>query len=142
MGLITDLLLFPVTGPVRGLMFVLGAIRDEADAMRASPDRVRADLTELELRRDLGEISDAEYDEQERILLEQLNAYLSGQETRYTSGEGSPPEDLTLEADQAELDPTDAETDPDCSAHGRLEPGDTDEETAGDSFRPANGGDA
>lgn len=85
MGLILDLLLLPITGPVRGLKLVLGAVRDEAEATRLGASRARAELSELELRRDLGEISDEEYAEQESILLNRLNDSLAGDEHRSSS---------------------------------------------------------
>jgi hypothetical protein len=74
MGLLSDLLLFPVTGPVRGFEFILEQIKEQADAVRLDEGRVMAELMDLGLRRDLGEISDAEYTEQETALLERLNA--------------------------------------------------------------------
>jgi hypothetical protein len=74
MGLISELLLLPVTGPVHGLQFILEQIREEAEAERLDEDRVMAELMNLGLRYDLGEISDAEYEAQERVLLEELDA--------------------------------------------------------------------
>lgn len=83
MGLISDLLLLPVFGPYHGLKAVLEAIRDEADAARLNVGKARGQLSDLELRRDLGEISDEEYQEQEAALLERLNATLASYEDRY-----------------------------------------------------------
>ena len=74
MGLLSGLLLLPVTGPVRGLQFVLEQIKAQVDAELLDEGRVQAELMTLSLRRDLGEISDAEYESQETALLEQLNA--------------------------------------------------------------------
>lgn len=74
MGLISELLLLPVTGPVHGLQFILEQIREEAEAERLDEDRVMAELMNLGLRYDLSEISDAEYEAQERVLLEELDA--------------------------------------------------------------------
>lgn len=73
MGL-TDLLLFPVTGPVRGFQFILERIREEADAELLDEGRVMAELMDLGLHYDLGEISDSEYADHERVLLEELDA--------------------------------------------------------------------
>ena len=74
MGLLSDLLLFPIMGPVHGFRFVLEQIAAEVDAQRLDEGRVEAELMGLAVRHDLGEISDAEYAEQETVLLEQLNA--------------------------------------------------------------------
>src|SRR5512140_1813330 len=87
MGLIFDLLLLPITGPVRGLQGLLGAIRDEAEATQLNASRARAELSDLELRRDLGEISEEDYLEQEEILLNRLNATLAEEDER-AYGEG------------------------------------------------------
>ncbi len=103
MGLISELLLLPVTGPVHGLQFILEQIREEAEAERLDEDRVMAELMNLGLRYDLGEISDAEYEAQERVLLEELDAirtyneglmeletdtYVDGDSMDYVDGDG------------------------------------------------------
>jgi hypothetical protein len=74
MGLISELLLLPVTGPVHELQFIREQIREEAEAERLDEDRVMAELMKLGLCYDLGEISDDEYVAQERALLEELDA--------------------------------------------------------------------
>jgi hypothetical protein len=80
MGLLTNILLFPIIAPARGITFVLNAIADQANAELYSPDKVRQELMELQLRLELGEISEIEYTEQEAALLERLNAILAAQE--------------------------------------------------------------
>jgi hypothetical protein len=74
MGLLSGLLLLPITGPVHGLQFILEQIKAQADAELLDEGRVGAELMTLSLRHDLGEIPDAEYESQETALLEQLNA--------------------------------------------------------------------
>jgi hypothetical protein len=74
MGLISGLLLFPITGPVSGLKFVLEQIQAQVDAQLLDEGQVTADLMTVGLQHDMGEISDEEYAEQEAALLEQLNA--------------------------------------------------------------------
>ena len=77
MGLLSSLLLLPVTGPIRGLRFIAEQVKEEVDA-ELDPGRcaqqVHAELYELSVRRDLGQISEDEYVAQEAALLEQLNA--------------------------------------------------------------------
>ena len=77
MGLLTDVLLLPITGPVRGLRFIAEQVKEQADA-ELDPGRraeqVQGELIELSVRRDLGQISEDEYAAQEEALLEQLNA--------------------------------------------------------------------
>jgi len=77
MGLLTDLLLLPITGPVRGLRFIAEQVKEQVDAERdpgRRAEQVQAELIELSVRRDLGQISEDEYVAQEAALLEQLNA--------------------------------------------------------------------
>jgi hypothetical protein len=74
MGLLSNLLLFPVTGPVHGVRFLLEQIQAQANAELLDEGRVQAELMSLSVRYDLGEISDAEYEEQEEALFEELNA--------------------------------------------------------------------
>jgi hypothetical protein len=77
MGLLSDVLLLPVMGPVRGLCFIAAQIKEQVDAeldprRRAEP--VQAELMRLSVQRDLGQISEDEYAAQEAALLAQLNA--------------------------------------------------------------------
>ena len=77
MGLLTDVLLLPITGPVRGLRFIAQQVKDQVDA-ECDPARraeqVQAELIHLSVRRDLGQVSEDEYAAQEAALLAQLNA--------------------------------------------------------------------
>ncbi len=74
MGLLSNLLLLPITGPVHGVHFILEQIKAQADAELMDEGRIEAELMNLSVRYDLGEISDAEYAEQEAMLFEELNA--------------------------------------------------------------------
>lgn len=74
MGFLFDVLTFPVLGPIRGVIWVAEKIAEEADKELYDEDAVQGQLMELELRYDLGEISEEEYDEAEKLLLERLNA--------------------------------------------------------------------
>jgi hypothetical protein len=77
MGLLSDVLLLPVTGPVRGLRFIAEQVKEQVDAEldpRRRAEQVEAELVRLSVRRDLGQISADEYAAQEAALLAQLNA--------------------------------------------------------------------
>ena len=77
MGLLSDVLLLPVTGPVRGLRFIAEQVKEQVDAERdpvRRAEQVQAELIRLSVRRDLGQISEDEYAAQEAALLEPLNA--------------------------------------------------------------------
>jgi hypothetical protein len=77
MGLLSDVLLLPVTGPARGLRFIAEQVKEQVEAERdprRRAEQVEAELIRLSVRRDLGQISEDEYVAQEAALLEQLNA--------------------------------------------------------------------
>ena len=74
MGLLSGLLLLPITGPVHGLRFVLEQIQAQVDAQLLDEGHVTAELMAVGMQHDLGEISDEEYAARETALLEQLNA--------------------------------------------------------------------
>jgi hypothetical protein len=77
MGLLSDVLLLPVMGPVRGLRLIAEQVKEQVDAERdprRRAEQVQAELIRLSVRRDLGQISADEYAAQEAALLAQLNA--------------------------------------------------------------------
>jgi len=72
MGLLTDLLTFPVLGPIKGVIWIAEKVAEQAEKELYDEGAVRGQLMELELRYDLGEISEEEYLEAEEALLERL----------------------------------------------------------------------
>ena len=72
MGLLMDLLTFPVMGPIKGLVWIAETIHDEADKQFFSEEAILAQLMELEVKLDLGEINDDVYSEAETVLLQRL----------------------------------------------------------------------
>jgi len=74
MGFVFDLLMSPVLGPIRGVHWLAKKVAEAAEGELLDEDRVRNELLELQMRLDMGEITEEEYDEQEKVLVEQLNA--------------------------------------------------------------------
>ena len=74
MGVVTGLLLLPITGPLVAFRFFLERIRDEAEAVLRDEGRAFAELIDLSMRRNAGQLSEADYAEQEAALLERLNS--------------------------------------------------------------------
>ena len=72
MGFLTDLLTFPVLGPIKGVIWIAEKVNEQAEKELYDEDAVRGKLTELELRYDLGEISEEEYLAAEETLLARL----------------------------------------------------------------------
>jgi hypothetical protein len=71
--LLNELLFSPVTGPTRGIGFVVKRIRDQVEAEYLDEGKVRGELLDLELRYQHGEIDDTQYKEQEAAILDRLN---------------------------------------------------------------------
>jgi hypothetical protein len=74
MGTLIGLLLMPVMAPASGFRFMLERLRDEADAVLHDEGRNFAALIELSMRRSAGDLSDAEFAEQETAILARLNS--------------------------------------------------------------------
>lgn len=79
--LLGNVLAAPITGPVRGLEFILNAIRDEVESQALDESKVQGELMQLGLRQQMGEINDAEYRAKEKELLGRLNEIRSYKES-------------------------------------------------------------
>jgi len=71
-GLLGKLLFFPVAGPVAGIRWTLGQVQRVAEQELTDDTKIKADLMELQLRLELGEIDEAEYAKAEAVLMQQL----------------------------------------------------------------------
>lgn len=72
MGLLFDILAFPLMGPVKGITWIAEKISEQAENEIYSEDAIRGKLLELELRFDMGEIAEKDYEELEETLLKRL----------------------------------------------------------------------
>ncbi len=72
MGLLMDLLTLPFMGPVKGVAWIAEKIVEQAEKELYSEEAIRGKLMELELRYDLGEISEDDFLETEEALLQLL----------------------------------------------------------------------
>jgi len=72
MGLLFDILAFPLMGPIKGISWIAEKIVEQADKELYSEDAIRGKLLELELRFDMGEIAEKDYNELEDTLLKML----------------------------------------------------------------------
>lgn len=73
MGLLSEVLLFPVMGPVHGLSFILRQIQQQAEEEWLDEGKIQNQLMQLGLQYDLGEITESDYLAQETALLERLS---------------------------------------------------------------------
>ena len=72
MGLLTNLLLFPISGPVAGIKWSLRKVAQVVDEELTDDTSVKQDLMELQMQLELGDITDAEYVEREAVLMQRL----------------------------------------------------------------------
>jgi len=72
MGLLTNLLFFPVTGPVAGIKWTLGKIQQVVDEELTDDTPIKQELMELQMQLELGDIDDEEYRRREAELMARL----------------------------------------------------------------------
>jgi hypothetical protein len=72
MGLLTNVLFFPVAGPVAGIRWVLGKVQAVAEEELTDDAPVRQELMELQMLVELGDIDDTEYVRREAVLMQRL----------------------------------------------------------------------
>ena len=84
MLLVDDILLFPY----RGLMWIFKEIHEMADEeLAGEADRIREALTDLYMMLETGELSEEEFDRQETLLLDRLDALEAAQDMEDGGGE-------------------------------------------------------
>ena len=100
MGLLTNLLFFPVTGPVAGIKWSLGKVQQVVEEELTDDTPVKQSLMELQMQLELGDIDDAEYVRREAEIMLRLREVRAWRERlgKATSGgpvrvarEGEPP---------------------------------------------------
>lgn len=88
MGILMKLLTAPVLSAPLGVYWLGQKLAEAADAELLDEDRLRGELEELQVRLDLGELSDDEYEARESNLLaristiREIKAERAGQENR------------------------------------------------------------
>ena len=72
MGILRALLTAPVAVPIQGVLWLARTIEDRANAELYDEDKIRGELTELELALDMKQIALPEFEEREENLLKRL----------------------------------------------------------------------
>ena len=72
MGLLTHVLFWPVTGPVAGIRWTLTKVQRVVEEELVDDTSVKQDLMELNMRLELGDITDEEYAAEEATLMKRL----------------------------------------------------------------------
>jgi len=83
MGFVLDLLTSPVLGPMKGVNWLATKVAEAAENEFLDESKVRGELSELQTSLDMGDITEEEYDEQENMLMERLNAIREAKAERH-----------------------------------------------------------
>lgn len=95
MRLLSEILLSPVTGPIRTAGFVIKRIHEQVESEYLDEGKVQAELLDLTMRYDRGEIDDEQYQEHEAAILEHLNDIRAYKEQAASEQAGDVAEDVT-----------------------------------------------
>jgi hypothetical protein len=90
MGLLTKLLFFPVTGPVAGIRWSLGKVQQVVEEELTDDAPIRQELLELQMKVELGDITDAQYIEREGELMARLREVRAWRERLGKGTSGGP----------------------------------------------------
>ena len=72
MGMLSTILFFPITGPVKGIRWSLGKVQRVVEEELTDDTSIKQELMELQMQLELGDISDEEYTEREAQLMTRL----------------------------------------------------------------------
>ena len=70
--LLDDILLFPIKGPIAGFKWIMNTIQKLADEELLNDQPWKERLIELQMRLELGEISEEEYAAEEKVVFQAL----------------------------------------------------------------------
>ena len=98
MGLLSNILLFPITGPVAGIRWSLRKVAQVVDEELTDDGAIKQEMMELQMQLELGDIDDAEYARREAELMvrwrevrewrERLGRSVPGGPVRVSGGSG------------------------------------------------------
>ena len=72
MGMLSTILFFPITGPVKGIRWSLGKVQRVVEEELTDDTSIKQELMELQMQLELGDIDDEEYTERETQLMARL----------------------------------------------------------------------
>jgi hypothetical protein len=72
MGILSKILFFPVTGPVAGIKWSLGKVAQVVDEELTDDTPIKNELMELQMKLELGDITDDEYVAREAEIMKRL----------------------------------------------------------------------
>jgi Gas vesicle protein G len=89
-GLLTNLLFFPITGPVAGIKWSLRKVAQVVDEELTDDSSIKQELMELQMQVELGDIDDAEYVRREADLMARLRDVRAWRERLGKGVQGGP----------------------------------------------------
>jgi Gas vesicle protein G len=90
MGLLSNILFFPITGPVAGIRWSLRKVAQVVDEELTDDTPIKQELLELQMQQELGDIDDAEYVRREALLMARLREVRAWRERLGKSVPGGP----------------------------------------------------
>jgi hypothetical protein len=90
MGLHTNILFFPVTGPVAGIKWSLGKVQQVVEDEITDDAPVKQELMELQMQLELGDIDDDEYVRREAEIMARLREVRAWKERLGKATSGGP----------------------------------------------------
>ena len=90
MGILSKLLLFPVSGPVAGIRWSLGQVQKVVEEELTDDAPVKQELMELQMQLELGDIDDDEYVRREADLMMRLREVRAWRERLGKATSGGP----------------------------------------------------
>jgi hypothetical protein len=72
MGLLSNILLFPISGPVAGIKWSLRKVAQVVDEELSDDTAIKNELMELQMKLELGDITDDEYVAREAEIMKRL----------------------------------------------------------------------
>jgi hypothetical protein len=90
MGILSKVIFFPITGPVAGIRWSLNKVIQVAEEELTDDAPVKQDLMELQMKLELGDITDDEYVEREAVLMARLREVRAWRERLGKATAGGP----------------------------------------------------
>ena len=90
MGLLSNILFFPVTGPVNGIRWTLRKVAQVVDEELTDDTPIKQELMELQMALELGDITDDEYLAREAEVMQRLRDVRAWRERLGKSVPGGP----------------------------------------------------
>jgi hypothetical protein len=90
MGLIANVLFFPVTGPVAGIRWSLNQVLTVVEQELTDDTPIKQELMELQMHLELGDIDDDEYVKREAVLMDRLREVRAWKERFGKATSGGP----------------------------------------------------